>query len=137
MPLPVAKQHQPHVAAAPCSQAVLACTESNFFNFKLEYLRENEFLSGAQMGWIHEKNRGRKSRDTAPLTGSNGLGQQVPKRRRQKHISDFSKKNLAAPKGVKNIKKIVWLVPRKTMFRKLKLNSNTVKSLTHTVLPVE
>ena len=67
MQLPVAKQHQPHVAAAPCSQAVLVCTESNFFNFKLEYLRENEFLSGAQMGWIHEKNRGRKSRDTAPF----------------------------------------------------------------------
>ena len=44
-------------------------------NFKFEYLRENEFfrkyilacLSGAQMGSIHEKNRGRKSRDTAPL----------------------------------------------------------------------
>ena len=43
---------------------------------KFEYLRENEFLrktilaclSGAQMGSIHEKNRGQKSRDTAPLT---------------------------------------------------------------------
>ena len=42
---------------------------------KFEYLRENEFLrktilaclSGAQMGSIHEKNRGRKSCDTAPL----------------------------------------------------------------------
>ena len=54
---------------------MLACAESNFSNFKFEYLRENEFLrktilaclSGAQMGLIHEKNRGRKSRDTAPL----------------------------------------------------------------------
>ena len=54
---------------------MLACAESNFSNFKFEYLRENEFLrktilaclSGAQMGSIHEKNRGRKSRDTAPL----------------------------------------------------------------------
>ena len=40
-----------------------------------EYLRENELLRktmlvclpGAQMGSIHEKNRGRKSRETAPL----------------------------------------------------------------------
>ena len=56
---------------------MLACAESNFSNFKIEYLRENEFLrktilaclSGAQMGSIHEKNRGRKSRDTAPLKG--------------------------------------------------------------------
>ena len=55
---------------------MLACTESNFSNFKFEYLRENKFLrktilaclSGAQMGLIHEKNRGRKSRDTAPLS---------------------------------------------------------------------
>ena len=53
---------------------MLAC-ESNFSNFKFEYLPESEFLrktilaclSGAQMGPIHEKNRGRKSRDTAPL----------------------------------------------------------------------
>ena len=44
-------------------------------NLEFEYLRENEFLSktilaclsGAQMGSIHEKNRGRKSRDTASL----------------------------------------------------------------------
>ena len=43
--------------------------------FKFEYLHENEFLrktilaclSGVQMGSILEKNRGRKSRDTAPL----------------------------------------------------------------------
>ena len=56
---------------------MLACAESNFSNFKFEYLRENEFLrktilaclSGAQMGSINEKNRGRKSRDTAPLKG--------------------------------------------------------------------
>ena len=41
---------------------MLACEESNFSNFKLEYLRENEFLrktilacSGAQMGSITEK----------------------------------------------------------------------------------
>ena len=42
---------------------MLACAESNFSNFKFEYLRENEFLrkailaclSGAQMGSIHEK----------------------------------------------------------------------------------
>ena len=56
---------------------MLACAESNFSNFKFEYLCENEFLrktilaclSGAQMGSIHEKkNRGRKSRDTALLT---------------------------------------------------------------------
>ena len=56
-------------------RAVLDCAESNVSNFKFENLRENEFLrkiiltclSGAQMGSIHEKNRGRKSRDTAPL----------------------------------------------------------------------
>ena len=54
---------------------MLACAELIFSNFKFEYLRENEFLrktilaclSGAQMGSIHEKNRGKKSRDTAPL----------------------------------------------------------------------
>ena len=54
---------------------MLACAESNFLNFKFEYLCENEFLrkiilaclSWAQMGSIHEKNRGRKSRDTVPL----------------------------------------------------------------------
>ena len=54
---------------------MLACLESNFLNFKFKYFRENEFLrktilaciSGTQMGSIHEKNRGRKSRDTAPL----------------------------------------------------------------------
>ena len=54
---------------------MLACAESNFSNFKFEYLRENEFLrktivaclSGAQMGLINEKNRVRKSCDTAPL----------------------------------------------------------------------
>ena len=42
---------------------MLACAESNFPNFKFEYLRENEFLrktilaclSGAQMGLICEK----------------------------------------------------------------------------------
>ena len=42
---------------------MLACAESNFSNFKFEYLRENEFLrktilaclSGAQVGSIHEK----------------------------------------------------------------------------------
>ena len=56
---------------------MLACAESNFLNFKFEYLRENEFLrktilaclSGDQMGSINEKNRGQKSRDTAPLKG--------------------------------------------------------------------
>ena len=55
---------------------MLACAELNFSNFKFEYLRENEFLrktilaclSGAQMGSIPEKNRSRKSRDTAPLS---------------------------------------------------------------------
>ena len=55
---------------------MLACVESNFSNFKFEYLRENEFLrktilaclSGAQMGLINEKNRVQKSRDTAPLS---------------------------------------------------------------------
>ena len=54
---------------------MLACAESNFSNFKFEYLRENEFLSktilaclsGAQVGSIHEKNSSRKSRDTASL----------------------------------------------------------------------
>ena len=43
-------------------RAVLACAESNFSNFKFEYLRENKFLrktilvclSGAQMGSIKE-----------------------------------------------------------------------------------
>ena len=42
---------------------MLACAESNFSNFKFEYLRENEFLrksilaclSGAQMGSINAK----------------------------------------------------------------------------------
>ena len=56
---------------------MLACAESNFLNFKFEYLRKNEFLrktilaclSGDQMGSINEKNRGQKSRDTAPLKG--------------------------------------------------------------------
>ena len=51
-------------------------------NFKFEYLRENEFLSktilaclsGAQMGSIHEKNRVRKSRDTASLMISTSTG---------------------------------------------------------------
>ena len=55
---------------------MLACAELNFSNFKFEYLRENEFsrkiilacLSGAQMGSIHGKNIGWKSRDTAPLS---------------------------------------------------------------------
>ena len=48
--------------------------ETNFLNLKFEYLSEKEFwrrtilarLSGAQMGLIHEKNWGLKSRDTAP-----------------------------------------------------------------------
>ena len=43
--------------------AVIACAESNFSNFKFEYLRENECLrktilaclSGTQMGSINEK----------------------------------------------------------------------------------
>ena len=51
---------------------MLGCEESNFSNF----LRENEFLrktilaclSGDQMGLKMKKNRGQKSRDTAPLT---------------------------------------------------------------------
>ena len=42
---------------------MLACAESNFWNFTFEYLRENELLrktilaclSGAQMGSIYEK----------------------------------------------------------------------------------
>ena len=42
---------------------MLACAESNFSNFKFEYLRENDFLiktlfaclSGAQMSFINEK----------------------------------------------------------------------------------
>ena len=54
---------------------MLACPELNFSNFKFEYLHENEFLrktilaclSGAQVELINEKNRVRKSRDTAPL----------------------------------------------------------------------
>ena len=62
---------------------MLACGESNFPNFKFEYLRKNEFLrktvlaclSGAQMGSIYEKNWGRKSRDTA--TFSFYLGKQM------------------------------------------------------------
>ena len=52
---------------------MLAWAESNFSNFKFEYLLKNEFLrktilacsSGAQMGSINKK--GRKSCDTAPL----------------------------------------------------------------------
>ena len=54
---------------------MLACAESNFSNFNIDYLRENKFLrktiltslSGAQMGSIMKKNIGQKSRDTAPL----------------------------------------------------------------------
>ena len=52
---------------------MLACAELNFFNFKFEYPHENEFLrktilaylSGAQMGSIHEKNE--KNLQTLPL----------------------------------------------------------------------
>ena len=52
------------------------CVESNFSNFECEDFRENEFLSktivaclsGAQVGSMHEINRGRKSRDTASLS---------------------------------------------------------------------
>ena len=61
------------------------CAESNFSNFEFEYLRENKFLSktilaclsGAQMSLIHEKNRGRKSCDTASLS---------------RHFADFNSK---------------------------------------------
>ena len=50
--------------------------ESKFSNFVIEYLGgiETEFenilacLSGAHMGLNYEKNGGRKSRDTLPLT---------------------------------------------------------------------
>ena len=54
---------------------MLACAESNFSNFKFEYLCKNKFLrkaklaclSGDQMGLIIKKNIGKKSLDTAPL----------------------------------------------------------------------
>ena len=55
---------------------MLACGESNFSNYKFEYLRENDFLretiltclSGAKLGWINEiKKMLKKSRDTATL----------------------------------------------------------------------
>ena len=62
---------------------MLACTKSNFSNFKFKYryLRKNELLrktnlaclSGAQMCSINEKNRGRKSRDIAPSIIKNVL----------------------------------------------------------------
>ena len=50
-----------------------------FYYFKFRYLCKNEFLrktilaclSGDQMGSINEKNRGQKSRDTAPLSQQN------------------------------------------------------------------
>ena len=49
--------------------------ESNFFNFVIKYLGEIEnefentlaFLSGAQVGSNHGKNRGCKSRDQLPF----------------------------------------------------------------------
>ena len=71
---------------------MLACAESNFSNFKFEYLCKNEFLrktilaclSGAQMGLINEKNGVRKSRDTAPLRAYRG-GEV------ESQISNFSK----------------------------------------------
>ena len=55
---------------------MLACAESNLSKFKFEYLHENEFLrktilaclSGDHMCSIIEKNRGQKSRNTAPLS---------------------------------------------------------------------
>ena len=56
-------------------RVVSHCEESNFSNFEFEYVRENEIfsktifagLSGSQVCSIHEKNRGRKFRDTASL----------------------------------------------------------------------
>ena len=59
---------------------MLACTESNFSNFRFEYLRKKEFLrkiilacllyQGPRWVRLKKKNRGRKSRDTAPLSRS-------------------------------------------------------------------
>ena len=54
---------------------MLAWAESNFPNFKFEYLRKNEFLrknsfvcvSGAQMGSIYEKKIEVKNLVTLPL----------------------------------------------------------------------
>ena len=54
---------------------MLAWAVSNFSNFKLEYLRENEFLSetvlaclfGAQMGSINEIKNAKKKLVTLPL----------------------------------------------------------------------
>jgi hypothetical protein len=51
--------------------------------FEFEYLREFEMEitnilgleSGAHMGWIHEKNRGEKSRATVPLSNVASLRQ--------------------------------------------------------------
>ena len=59
-------------------RVVSHCEESNFSNFEFEYVRENEIfsktifagLSGSQVCSIHEKNRGRKFRDTASLNDS-------------------------------------------------------------------
>ena len=56
------------------SDSSVGCTQRSFF-FKFEYLGEIETqfenilacLSGAYMGANHEKNGGRKSRDTLPL----------------------------------------------------------------------
>ena len=50
--------------------------EIEFFELKIEHLRENEFLRetilncllGAQMGWINEIKNAKKSRDTANLS---------------------------------------------------------------------
>ena len=50
--------------------------EIQFFELKIEHLRENEFsketilncLLGAQMGWINEIKNAKKSRDTANLS---------------------------------------------------------------------
>ena len=76
---------------------MLACAESNFLKFKLEYLCENEFLrktilaclSGAQMGSIN-KNRGRKSRDSAPLKKSTDLNSEPDILRFKKNTLQFS-----------------------------------------------
>ena len=56
-------------------RGVMHTAESNFLTFVIEYLGEIETelentlacLSGSQIGSKHEKNGGKKSRDTLPL----------------------------------------------------------------------
>ena len=91
---------------------MLACAESNFSKFKFVpvYLRENEFLrktivyQGTRWFRLMEKNRGKKSRDIAPLSHVSSLYTRLSFFARQKKESQsrFLKAALA-----------LWLWPTK------------------------